>query len=1109
MSIKVSIIIPVYNGHKYLSDAIDSAINQTYRNIEVIVVNDGSRDDGKTRAVAKRYGSRIRYIEQENKGVAGALNTGLAAMSGDVFCWLSHDDVYRPNKIERQVDFFNRLDRDDVILFSNYALIDETGKVTGETAMERVIGDKPQLALLRGCINGCTVFVPKKIFDDLGSFDENLRYTQDYDMWKRMAARHSFVLMPEILVNYRMHSERGSLHPGATEEANELWIDLVDSTSLGDRVSIAGSSLRFFRSQAEFLAATPYQLATAHALKRAETCIKTTKVSVVIPFFNRIATAKRAILSAGAQTHQNLEIIAVDDGSTEDSAELDLMATADQRLRILRKRNGGPASARNEGMNVATGEYIAFLDSDDTWAADKISVQMGQMQEGGYLFSHTSYNLVHPRSNLGIATRSTGKLRGTIYPGVIGMCPIHTSTVMLHRRLFQDGYRFPEAFRIGEDCLLWIDIARQYSVLGIDVPLTTVEWSDASAAINLPRSVEGLRNIRGALLASKLHSEHAFEIAELTNALDCLERIHTKRRMKGTGDADVNVDLLLSAFMGSSLPALDFDEERRTKITISPQSSASLNRLRSRFHERATILKLRSIGWIKRTARDFLPRPVIEILKAFRVLDYKTVVGVSAWWIEKIKRRSFGNLGNVKQNPAQRFVTLRDHLLWVDQLRVAGKRSEFESAYHDILHRFAINPDAWLGVAIRANEDGRNDLAMSWLQEAVQLCNSATAQIYLGQVSRELGDYAQAESHYRAALLLDSAEPQAHVGLAIALGTRGAFTEAITHIKKATEYGLDPNYSKFLLAGAFLSIGRFEEADAIFSQNIAIALPSPLTTDTRILRFGNGYSEVMRQVSRTEPPLEGPLDVPEDGRAVYFLCCDGVYFERFIEAAINACIKNGGVDFIIHIHLINRLASAEAILCGLRDRLPRYRLRVTEETVDLGAFDEAERRTYYTCRRFYLLPELIRIYGRPILCADVDQLIMKSVHSLFDEMEGFDVGLLHDPLNAMNLTSYFSATAAFFAHTEAAFRFADRVRRYIDFFLTVECTPLWHLDQAALAVTYLNDPESVRLRRFPYSIVHSRPAGDNQLGEALFWSITYSVEKNAEKLQSFQFLEYA
>jgi len=65
---KVSVVIPVYNGHKYLREAIESVVNQTYRDVEIIVVNDGSTDDGKTRAVAKQYGSKIRYIEQENRG---------------------------------------------------------------------------------------------------------------------------------------------------------------------------------------------------------------------------------------------------------------------------------------------------------------------------------------------------------------------------------------------------------------------------------------------------------------------------------------------------------------------------------------------------------------------------------------------------------------------------------------------------------------------------------------------------------------------------------------------------------------------------------------------------------------------------------------------------------------------------------------------------------------------------------------------------------------------------------------------------------------------------------------------------------------------------------
>jgi glycosyltransferase involved in cell wall biosynthesis/tetratricopeptide (TPR) repeat protein len=1083
---KVSVVIPVYNGYRYLGEAIDSVVSQTYPDVEIIVVNDGSNDDGKTRAVAGRYGSKIRYIEQENRGVGGALNTGLAAMSGDVFCWLSHDDVFRPHKIERQIEFFNRLGRDDVILFSNYALIDGNGRVTAQVAMETVIGDKPQLALLRGCINGCTIFVPKKIFDAVGPFDETLRYTQDYDMWKRMSAGHSFVLMADILVDYRLHPEQGTHNPAATAEANQLWINLVDDTSVSDRVAIAGSSLRFFQSQAEFLAATPYDLAAAHAFKRAKSCVAATKVSVVIPFFNEIVAAKRAILSALAQTHQNLDVIAVDDGSTDDPAGLELIAAADPRLRILRKVNSGPASARNLGMKTATGEYVAFLDGDDIWAPEKIAAQMRRMQEQGYLFSHTSYHVVHPERNLGPATLRTGKLEGTVYPGIIGMCPIHTSTVMMHRQLAEEGYLFAEAFRIGEDCLLWIDIAHRYPVLGIDMPLTTVEWSDTTAAVSLSRSIEGTSNILDVLSASIPHADHVTEIAELTGALSHLERLVIECRRYETS-SDVNVDFLAGVF-GSTIPLVS----RGIARTFFPRLISRTRRLRSRFNDYQLPFKRPKLGSAKRLARKVLPRWAIEILKRATTTDYQS-------------------LNAAELTPGERMtnaVTLQEHFRRVDQFRAAGQHSEFERACWYLLSRFPESADAWLGAGIRAMEEWRNDLALRWLEKAATLRDTAYTQVYLGQTRRQLEDYTQSERHYRAALRLDKSEAQAHVGLAIILGTRDAFEEAMQHVRKAAHYGLDASYSQILLAGTLAVSGRLDEADAILSKNIAIAVVPPYKTDTRILRFGKGYRQIINE-TQDVPSINVAIDNPEGGAAVYFLCCDGVYFELFAEAAINSCLQNSAVDFIIHIHIVNRLPSTDLILARIGSRISRGRLRVTEEVIDLGALSDTESRTYYACRRFYVLPEIIRIYAKPVLCADVDQLVMRPVRSLLEQMNGYDVGLLHDPLNAFNLASYFSATAAFFAPTPAAIIFAKNVRRYIDHFLAGRDVAMWHLDQAALAVAYLNDPAALRLLRLPFSMVHSRPIEDSKLETAVFWAITYSISRSAEKLRSPTFLAYA
>ena len=96
----VSVVIPAYNASDYLAEAIDSALAQTYKNIEIIVVNDGSGDNGATEQVAVSYGDKIRYFYKKNGGCASALNYGINVMRGDYFSWLSHDDLYLPAKVE-------------------------------------------------------------------------------------------------------------------------------------------------------------------------------------------------------------------------------------------------------------------------------------------------------------------------------------------------------------------------------------------------------------------------------------------------------------------------------------------------------------------------------------------------------------------------------------------------------------------------------------------------------------------------------------------------------------------------------------------------------------------------------------------------------------------------------------------------------------------------------------------------------------------------------------------------------------------------------------------------------------------------------------------------
>ena len=207
----VSIIIPVYNGEKYVSEAIDSALSQTYKNVEIIVVNDGSKDN--TEEICKKYGNEIRYFKKENGGVASALNFGIDKMNGEYFSWLSHDDLYLPNKILKEVKLLEKLENKETIIGCNVNIVNaskETIKhnhipkvaqknIPGYLSFDQNIG-----------LNGCSLLINKKLFSKYGNFNTDLKVTQDYEMWFRLAKKVPFNFVEDNLVLSRQHNEQGS-----------------------------------------------------------------------------------------------------------------------------------------------------------------------------------------------------------------------------------------------------------------------------------------------------------------------------------------------------------------------------------------------------------------------------------------------------------------------------------------------------------------------------------------------------------------------------------------------------------------------------------------------------------------------------------------------------------------------------------------------------------------------------------------------------------------------------------------------------------------------------------------------------------------------------------
>ena len=221
----VSIVIPAYNASNYLAEAIDSALAQTYPNVEIIVVNDGSKDDGATERIARSYGDKIRYFYKENGGSSSALNMGITHMTGEWFSWLSHDDLYAPDKLAEQIRYMNELDVpvEDLrkyVFFSASDLIDGQGKTIRATNVKKSLKRSNKVNSVKGNqfliseptknnFYGCSCLVHTSVFENVGLFDEKLRLINDLDLWFRIyAARYKVRLLSAPLVKCRIHANQ-------------------------------------------------------------------------------------------------------------------------------------------------------------------------------------------------------------------------------------------------------------------------------------------------------------------------------------------------------------------------------------------------------------------------------------------------------------------------------------------------------------------------------------------------------------------------------------------------------------------------------------------------------------------------------------------------------------------------------------------------------------------------------------------------------------------------------------------------------------------------------------------------------------------------------------
>jgi len=201
----VSVITPTYNRAHLVGRAIQSVLDQTYQDFEIIVVDDASVDE--TEDVVKSFtDNRINYIRhQRNKGGSSGRNTGIKAATGELVGFLDSDDEWLPNKLEKEIGKFQTLSNDVAVVYCGFCYVSEKSGEIVSKVIPNLRGNV-YAKLIEGCILGSpTPLIRKNCFQKAGFFDETFPSYQDWDMWIRLSRYYEFDFVPDILAKCHLH----------------------------------------------------------------------------------------------------------------------------------------------------------------------------------------------------------------------------------------------------------------------------------------------------------------------------------------------------------------------------------------------------------------------------------------------------------------------------------------------------------------------------------------------------------------------------------------------------------------------------------------------------------------------------------------------------------------------------------------------------------------------------------------------------------------------------------------------------------------------------------------------------------------------------------------
>lgn len=355
---RISVIIPYYRAGTFIADAIASIRRQNYPNLEIILIDDGSEDGIAERV--REFGDIV-FLQQSNQGPAAARNAGIRKATGDIIAFLDADDIWPDDKLALQLP---KLEEDPAL-----------GIVTGRVQYIRLQGAEDRSlpfdennTIIH--VHLGAALVRRTVFDDVGLFDENFRVSEDMDWFLRVREKSvKTAIIPETTLFYQMH---------ASNMTRQLTVQKarmaeVLKASLNRRRAAQGQA-QDLGSFSEYGGAPKLDVARYTRQARTERHKRQPLITAIIAVHNGEAYLAEAIESVLQQTWPSLELIIVDDGSTDSSAQI--VQSYGDRIRYHYQENAGLGAARNAGIAMARGNYIAFLDADDLWPPQKLERQM-------------------------------------------------------------------------------------------------------------------------------------------------------------------------------------------------------------------------------------------------------------------------------------------------------------------------------------------------------------------------------------------------------------------------------------------------------------------------------------------------------------------------------------------------------------------------------------------------------------------------------------------------------------------------------------------------------------------------------------------------------------